>query len=189
MAQPTLTPGSQTSKVILPTGSSPSDAAGAEFPFNVYTDDQFFLSGAADQVAYTFHKLGGDVLDIELTKEQIFSSYQESVLEYSYLINVHQATNVLSDALGNTTGSFDSDGNLMDGPLKTSLSGDHVSLKYPKFDYSMTRRVAQGIGSEVGLQGSVQYSASFDAEAGKQDYNLQEIIESNLLDLFLLIKL
>ena len=86
MAQPTLTPSSQTSKVILPSSSIPSAAEEATFPFSVYTSDRFFLSGAADQVAYTYNKLGGDVLDIELTKEQVFSSYQEAVLEYSYLL-------------------------------------------------------------------------------------------------------
>ena len=74
MSEPTLTPVSQTSKVILPTGSIASEAEAAQFPFSVYTDNQYFLTGASDQVAYTFHKLGGDVLDIELTKEQILSS-------------------------------------------------------------------------------------------------------------------
>ena len=43
MSEPTLTPVSQMSKVILPTGSSPSDAADATFPFSVYTSDQFFF--------------------------------------------------------------------------------------------------------------------------------------------------
>ena len=78
MAEPTLTPTSQTSKVILPSSSAPSEADDFVFPFLVYSADRFFLSGAADQVAYTYNKLGGDVLDIELTKEQVFSSYQEA---------------------------------------------------------------------------------------------------------------
>ena len=72
MAQPTLTPVSQTSKVILPSSSLASEADSFVFPFSVYSSDQFFLSGAADQVAFTYNKLGGDVLDIELTKEQVF---------------------------------------------------------------------------------------------------------------------
>jgi hypothetical protein len=46
------------------------------------------LSGAADQVAYVFKKLGGDVLDIELTPANVYSAYEESVLEYSYQINL-----------------------------------------------------------------------------------------------------
>ena len=88
MALPTLTPASATSAVILPSSSLASDVEDASLPFSVYTEDTYFLSGAADQVAYTYRKLGGDVLDIELTKEQVFSSYQEAVLEYSYLLNI-----------------------------------------------------------------------------------------------------
>ena len=78
MALPTLRPASETSAVILPSSSLPSEAADAALPFSVYTEDRYFLSGASDQVAYTYKKLGGDVLDIELTKEQVYSAYQES---------------------------------------------------------------------------------------------------------------
>ena len=86
---------------------------------------------------------------------------------------------MLSDALGNTTGSFDSKGNLESGELSSSLGQSHVNLKYPKFDYSMTRRIGDGIGSEIGLNSSVQYSASFDTVVGQQNYDLQNIIASS----------
>tara|TARA_R100000995_G_scaffold65167_1_gene34226 strand:+ start:1146 stop:2408 length:1263 start_codon:yes stop_codon:yes gene_type:complete len=178
MSEPTLTPASQMSKVILPTGSSPSDAADATFPFSIYTSDQYFLSGAADQVAYTFHKLGGDVLDIELTKEQIFSSYQESVLEYSYLLNIHQAKNSIGDLLGAKTGSFNEEGQLQD---TTDL--EDVALKFPKFKFEYTRRVGHGYSTEAGLGGVTPiYSASFTTQTGKQDYNLQSIVSSSAIN-------
>ena len=138
-----------------------------------------FISGAVDQVSYVYKKLGGDVLDLEITEGNVYAAYEEAVLEYSYLVNIHQATNVLSDALGNTTGSFDSKGNLESGTLSSSLGGTHVALKYPKFDYSMTRRIGEGIGAEIGLNGSVQYSASFDVTVGTQDYDLQQIISTS----------
>jgi len=176
MSEPTLTPASQMSKVILPTGSSPSDAAGATFPFSVYTSDQFFLSGAADQVAYTFHKLGGDVLDIELTKEQVFSSYQESVLEYSYLLNIHQAKNSIGDLLGAKTGSFDEEGQLQPGQANLN----DVALKFPKFKFEYTRRVGHGYSTEAGIGGTTPiYSASFNTVEGKQDYDLQTILQNS----------
>ena len=78
MASPILTPTSQTSAIILPSGSTPAIAAAASFPFTVYTSDEYFLSGASDQVAYTYRKMGGDVLDIELTKEQVFAAQYSS---------------------------------------------------------------------------------------------------------------
>mgnify|MGYP003138358170 CR=1 FL=1 len=182
MSLPTLTPASTLSAIVLPiTGST--DRVNGSVPYKIYSDETSplyssgFISGAADQVSYVYKKLGGDVLDLEITDGSVYSSYEEAVLEYSYLINVHQATNILSDALGNTTGSFDSKGNIETGILSSSLAGKHVALKYPKFDYSMTRRVADGIGAEVGLNGSVQYSASFQVTSSVQDYDLQKIIE------------
>jgi len=180
---PTLTPASNLSAIALSaTGSRAEVNDGC--PYKIYSDDNSdlycgeFLSGAADQVSYVYRKLGGDVLDLEITPSNVYAAYEEAVLEYSYLVNIHQASNVLSDALGNTTGSFDHRGVMQPGDLSSSLGKTHVALKYPKFDYSMTRRVADGIGSELGLQGSTQYSASFDVTSGVQDYNLQEIVEN-----------
>ncbi|MBL18313.1 MAG: hypothetical protein CMC82_00580 [Flavobacteriaceae bacterium] len=183
MSLPTLTPESTLSAVVLPVTGNANNINSA-VPYKIYSDttsplySKQFLSGALDQVSYVYKKLGGDVLDLEITEGNVYAAYEEAVLEYSYLINVHQATNILSDALGNTTGSFDSKGNIEQGDLSSSLGGTHVALKYPKFDYSMTRRVADGIGSEVGLNGSRQFSASFNITAGVQDYDLQKIISA-----------
>ena len=91
-----LSPSSTVSAVIFPVTGSPADVA-ATLPFGVYTSSAQFLSGASDQVAYTYKKLGGDVVDIELTVGNVYSAYEEAVLEYSNIINSHQAANVLSD--------------------------------------------------------------------------------------------
>ena len=184
MSLPTLTPASNLSAIVLPS-SGDTTKVNAAVPYKIYSDEASpmysgaFVSGAVDQVSYVYKKLGGDVLDLELTEGNVYASYEESVLEYSYLINLHQATNVLSDALGNTTGSFDSKGNLLAGALSSSLDGDHVALKYPKFDYSMTRRIGEGVGAEIGLNSSVQFSGSFKINPGTQDYDLQNIISTS----------
>ena len=177
MAVPVLTPRSQTSAVTLPSGTSPSDAAVAEFPFSVYTTDAYFLSGASDQVAYTYRKLGGDVLDIELTSGQVFSAYQESVLEYSYIVNFHQAKNSISDLLGEQTGSFNEEGQLQTGD---SLAGVNIALKYPRFKFDYARRVGYGFSTEAGFGGETRiYSASFASIADQQDYDLQLIVSAS----------
>ena len=184
MSLPTLTPSSTFSAIVLPKTGSVNDI-NESLPYKIYSKEgetlysSEFLVGAKDQVSYVYKKLGGDVLDIELTAGNVYSSYEEAVLEYSYLVNVHQATNVLSDALGNQTGSFDSKGNMESGDLSTDLNGGHIALKYPKFDYSMTRRIGDGVGAEVGLNSSIQYSASFAVHPGEQDYDLQEIIQNS----------
>ena len=175
MSFPTLTPVSRTSAVVLPSASLPSEAADASFPFSVYTSDQYFLTGAADQVAYTYRKLGGDVLDIELTKEQVYAAYQESVLEYSYILNIHQAKNSLGDYLGSKTGSFDEE-----GQLQSTANLQDVALKFPKFKFEYARRVAYGYATEAGMGGDTRlYSASFNTSASQQDYDLQAIISSS----------
>ena len=184
MSVPTLTPASTLSAIVLPVTGTAENVNSA-VPYKIYSDQTSdlyssdFLAGAVDQVSYVYKKLGGDVLDLEITEGNVYSAYEEAVLEYSYLVNIHQATNILSDALGNTTGSFDSKGVLKAGPLSSSLGTGHVALKYPKFDYSLTRRAGQGIGAEVGLNSSVQYSASFDVTQGTQDYDLQKIISES----------
>jgi hypothetical protein len=182
MAVPTLTPASTTSAIVLTSAGVLTDVNTA-CPYKIYSQDgtdlysDQFVSGAVDQVAHVFKKLGGDVLDIELTTGNVYAAYEEAVLEYSYIVNVHQATNILSDALGNQTGSFDHKGILEAGDLSSSLGGKHVALTYPKFDYAMTRRIAEGVSAEIGLKGGTTYSGSFDIVADKQDYDLQTILE------------
>ena len=176
MSLPTLLPASTSSKSILPETGSHGNVDRL-LPYKIYSDNTSvlfsgnFVSGAVDQVAYTYKKLGGDVLDIELTEGNIYSAYEESVLEYSYLINVHQASNALPSFLGHATGTFDHKGEITSGPVS-------ASLKYPKFDYGFARKVSETIGAEIGLKDSVQYSASFAVEEGVQDYDLQKIITS-----------
>ena len=186
MACTTLTPASTTSTAILPvTGTS---TAVTSLPFGVYSEaaselySTDFISGAVDQVAYTYRKLGGDILDIELKVDNVYAAYEEAVLEYSYIVNVHQAKNVLPRVLGHTTGTFDHDGMLKEyDDSGHVLSASHVALKYPRFDYGMQRRVGDGISKEMPYAvggNETEYSASFDIVRRQQDYDLQTIIAS-----------
>jgi hypothetical protein len=190
MAVPTLTPASQTSTVVLTsTGSTATSGNGAgnttHYPFGIYADasaylyDANFISGASDQVAFTYKKLGGDVLDVELTPGNIYASYEEAVLEYSYQINIHQAKNVLSSLLGMSTGTFDHDGMMTGG----DASGSAVNLSYPRFELGYARQVSNGIGSKAGMgTNNTMYSASFAISASVQDYDLQTIISRSAAD-------
>ena len=65
MAVPTLTPSSTTSAIRLPeTGSLSIARTVANYPLGIYANasstfyDHNFISGAVDQVTYTFRKLG-----------------------------------------------------------------------------------------------------------------------------------
>lgn len=183
MSYPDLTPISQMSKSILPSSGSYTDVD-ASLPYRVYSDatselySADFVTGAVDQVTYTYRKLGGDVLDIELSTKNIYTAYEEATLEYSYIINIHQASNALPSMLGDSTGTFDSKGQLKDGDLKTALNGKHASLRVPKFQFGYAKTAADGFSGETGLGGTLtEYSASFTTMTDVQEYDLQKIVE------------
>ena len=183
MSVPTLTPTSTSSKVILPlTGNANNvNASSNPLPFGFYMqgpDAAAFASGAADQVSYVYKKLGGDVLDVEITQFNVYAAYEEAVLEYSYLVNIHQAKNSLNNLLGATTASFDEDGQIVNGD---ALSGSNVELTLPRYSFDYTRRVATGIAAEAGAGGGINYyTASFASTSSKQDYDLQQIVSSSI---------
>ena len=172
MAFPTLTPISQMSKSILPPTGTASEVASL-LPLDIYASSDPFLSGASDQVAYTYKKIGGDVLDIELKSGNVYANYQEAVLEYSYLVNLHQSKNILSDVLGQTTGTFDQNGQITDGPAG-------VNLKFPRVMFEYERRVGDYYSFEANIGGTIPiFSASFQLREGEQDYDLQAIISGS----------
>lgn len=178
MALPTLTPASTTTVVRLSASATAAEAATNTYPFNIleYKTDQYFLTGAAEQVSYVYKMLGGDVLDVELTNQNVFSAYQLACLEYSYLVNIHQAKNALPSMLGATTGTFDSDGKLLTGP-----TGDNVALKFPRFQMQLPRNVAKGNISSYGMGGdNPVYSASINLTSSVQDYDLQAAADAAL---------
>jgi hypothetical protein len=94
MAFPDLTPTSTQSAITLPeTVASVSDATVIDaLAIGHYTSTEF-CDGARAQVAFTYKRLGGDILDIELTAKNVYNHYEEAVLEYSYIVNLHQARN------------------------------------------------------------------------------------------------
>ena len=172
MALPTLTPTSQTSAIILPSTGSEANVAAA-LPLGVYAGSTEFLSGAAAQVAFTYKRLGGDVLDIELTEDNVYASYEDAVLEYSYLINIHQSKNILGSALGGTTGSFDHKGEATAGPT-------NAQLKYPKLNFEIAFRIGDKFATEAGVGGTQPiYSASVTTVNDQQDYDLQDLLEAD----------
>ena len=188
MSTTNLSPVSATSSITLPASGTfiGNYRGGAEVEsgvvFGIYTGSVAFITGAQDQVGYVFKKLGGDVLDIEITEGQVYAAYEEAVLEYSYIVNLHQAKNSLSDLLGSETGSFNSKGEYMDGGISSSLGhtgygGDNIAEKFPNITFAYERKTGQAVSNEVNLNGyETVYSASFNTTGGIQDYDLQTII-------------
>lgn len=168
MSYPVLTPKSQTSAIVLPVTGTAINVADS-LPFGVYADDNDFILGAVDQVAFTYKMLGGDVLDIELTEQNVYAAYEAAVLEYSYQINLHQSKNIIGNVLGNATASFDSDGEVKDGKS--------IETMLPSFDIGYAKQVAIKASEDANVGGHLtHYSASVDLIQGQQNYDLQKII-------------
>ncbi len=181
MSTQNLSPTSNTSAIVLTsTGSTSITGNGAgntvHYPFGMYVDtssplyDVNFVKGASSQVSFTYKKLGGDVVDIELTPSNIYAAYEEAVLEYSYLMNLHQAKNSLDASLGDVTGTFNHLGQSTSGPTGSNL-------RYPRFQVSYAQKVGDGLATKAGFGGTnTIYSGSFIPDTDTQDYDLQKII-------------
>ena len=170
MAFPPLTPTSTQSAIVLPERGFEADVYDS-LAIKYYSSESF-LSGAASQVAFTYRRLGGAILDIEITPKEVYNHYEEACLEYSYIVNLHQARNALGSALGSPTGSFDEKGGLTDG--------EDVALKYPKFQFDYAFRVADNFSTQAVVGGTEPiYSASFDTIPDQQDYDLQAIVSGS----------
>lgn len=186
MALPDLKPISKMSKSILPATGSMSNVTSSTLPYGTYIDSTYwttsqiddFKNGAAKQVNYTYAMLGGDVLDIELSENQIYASYEDACLQYSYILNLHQARNTLSDFLGTDKAQFDEYGQIIDDP-NSSVPVD-ANERFPRFNIGYARRVSMGISAEAGFGGDATvYSASLNVVPDQQDYDLQEILSSH----------
>lgn len=168
-----ISPKSITSRIVLPSTGTISNVI-PNLAFNVYSSSEAFLSGAVEQVAYTYKQLAGDIVDIELTEGSVYSSYEKAVHEYSYLIDIYQAKNVLGSVMGTQTASFNHNGEISDG------SDETLNTKLPKYEFGYARRLWKTISAEAHAGGyQTLYSASFIPETGKQLYDLQEIFESD----------
>ena len=89
MSLPTLTPTSTQSAIVLPVTGTHSNVIAA-CPMGIYTGSAEFITGAVKQVKFTFKRLGGDVLDIELTEQNVYANYEEAVSIINAFFSYHQ---------------------------------------------------------------------------------------------------
>lgn len=126
-------------------------------PFGLFDDDLNFQREADSMITFVKRKLGDDILSVELTKKQIWACFEESLMEYSAIINENQAKSQISNLLGIPTGSL--------------LSGSEQ--KFPRETVEFMLRRAEPYSVEAGLGGVyTQMSGSIDLQVGQQDYDI-----------------
>jgi hypothetical protein len=132
-------------------------------PFGTYDSDTQFQSASDGMVKLVNGKLGGSVLNVELTNKDVYTCFEEAALEYSAMVNSYQAKSVLADILGAETGS---------------LSGNEN--KFQRMNLALAKRRAEAYSSEAVVGGTrTLHSSSIDLKIGQQNYDLQVLLSAS----------
>lgn len=132
-------------------------------PFGVYDSSTAFQSDADGMIKLVNGKLGGNILDVELTNRDVYACFEEATLEYSAMVNSYQAKSMLADVMGSPTGS---------------LEGKEQKLA--RLNLALAKRRAEAYSSEALVGGTRQLlSASIDLKVGRQVYDLQDLLSGS----------
>ena len=134
-------------------------------PFGFFDADNGFQTEADNMVTFVKRKLGDDVLSVELTRKQIWACFEEATLEYSSIVNMHEAESTLMNLLGFATGSA------MSGSFNIGPHGKETLLQ--RFNYDFAIREAAAFSTEAFVGGDYnQVSGSIDLVKNQQDYDI-----------------
>jgi hypothetical protein len=132
-------------------------------PFGFFDEDSAFQSEADSMVTFVKRKLGDDILSVELTKKQIWSCFEESMCEYSSLINQYQIKSQLANLLGFETGSLEG-----------------YEQRFPRENLEFMLRRAEPYAMEAGLGGSYNaISGSIQLVKNQQDYDIYDTLKDS----------
>lgn len=135
-------------------------------PFGFFDDEADFQTEADNIVTFIKRKLGDDILSVELTKKQIWGTFEEASLEYGSILNQYQAKSQMVQFLGMPTGS---------------LSGSAQRLPRENLEY--LNRAAEPYAMEAGIGGSYDMiSGSIQLEKGRQDYDIYAELKNGIGD-------
>ncbi len=130
-------------------------------PFGFFDSDSAFQVEADAIVTFIKRKLGDDILSVELTKKQVWACFEESLCEYSSLINQYQIKSQLANLLGFETGSLEG-----------------FEQRFPRENLEFMLRRAEPYAMEAGLGGSYDsVSGSIELVKDQQDYDIYETLK------------
>jgi len=123
-------------------------------PFGLYDADPQFAADADKMVVWVKRMLGDDVLQVELTKKQIWSCFESATSTWGAIINKYQAKSHMTTYLG-TSGSTD------------------LSNLYPRSTLEFILRQAEPYAIQANLGGTYGHVLGrLPLQTGVQDYNL-----------------
>jgi hypothetical protein len=132
-------------------------------PFAAFDTDTQFQVDADGMIRLVQSKLGGNILQVEITNKDVYACLEQSALEYSGIVNSYQAKSVLADIIGSETGSLDTKEN-----------------KLARMNLALAKRRAAAYSSEAGVGGTRHlYSASINLYTGQQQYDLNILLSAS----------
>lgn len=132
-------------------------------PFGVYDADTNFQSDADGMIQLVSSKLGGSVLQVEVNNKDVYSSFEQSALEYSAMVNAYHAKSIMADILGAETGSLES-----------------KEQKFSRMSLALAKRRAESYSSEALVGGTrTLFSSSITLNTGQQNYDLNSLLSDS----------
>jgi hypothetical protein len=148
--------------IILDLTASFTDVA-SPTPFGIYDSDPPFQVEADGMVKLVNGKLGGNVLQVEITNRDVYACFEQAVLEYSGMINSYHAKSIMADILGAETGSLET-----------------KEQKFARMSLALAKRRADAYSSEALVGGTKPLlSASINLVTGQQNYDLKTLLSAS----------
>ena len=139
--------------IVWPGSGSISEVTNST-PFGFYDSDTTFLSHSVHTAEWCAKRLGHPIMDVELQGTHLYTCFEESVTEYSAIVNQY---------------------NIKDNIAK--LRGAPTSSNYTHTLVSNTGRVtiSDKYGAEAGVGGNVDWKRTYvECSSSQQVYDLQE---------------
>lgn len=134
--------------------------------FNMISEDPPAMAEADRMFYFVKRRLGDDIINVELTEQEIYSSFEYSILEFGRIINEYQGKSNLSDILGTATGT---------------LSGLENRYIIPNLSYEIM--LAEQYGEELGVGGyDKTYMGSIQLIGGQQSYDLRASLSQSFYE-------
>ena len=144
--------------IIWPGSGSYTEAT--DTPFKFYTTDTTYVTHSVQTAEWSAKRLGYPIMDVELTGKQMYACFEESVTEYSSLVNQYNIKENIS--------------NLQGAPTSSNFTHTVVS------DLGRAIAVSENYGQEAGVGGSVDWKmGSITVSSSQQVYDLNKWAADN----------
>ena len=122
-------------------------------PFSFYTTDDTYVSHSVQTAVWAAKRLGYPIMDVELQGAQMYACFEESVTEYSAIVNQY---NIKENMM-----------TLQGAPTSSNFTHTVVS------DLGRAITVSDNYGQEAGVGGSVDWKmGSIEVSSSQQVYDL-----------------